>query len=72
MSPSTGPREAIMPNTPMREEFDRCTNKLNFSLACKLFSFKNDELSDQEKCKKNSNESKEKILDDEFIFRLEL
>ena len=67
-------KEAIMPNTPMREEFDRCTKKLNFSLACKLFSFKTeeDELFEQEINKKNSSENKDKILYDEFIFRLEL
>ena len=67
-------REAIMPNTPMREEFDRCTKKLNFSLACKLFSFKNeeDELFEEEVCKKNAKNHEKKIPYDELIFRLEL
>eukprot|EP00091_Calanus_sinicus_P007191 TRINITY_DN18117_c0_g1_i1.p1 TRINITY_DN18117_c0_g1~~TRINITY_DN18117_c0_g1_i1.p1 ORF type:complete len:105 (-),score=39.17 TRINITY_DN18117_c0_g1_i1:69-383(-) len=37
-------REAIMPNTPMREEFDRCTKKLTIPLACKLFSFNNEKM----------------------------
>ena len=31
-------REASRPPTPMREQFDRCTNQLPFSLASKLFS----------------------------------
>ena len=31
-------REASRPSTPMREEFDRCTKQLPFSLASKLFS----------------------------------
>ena len=58
----------------MREEFDRCTKKLNFSLACKLFSFINeeDELFEEEICKKNANYDKKKIPYDELIFRLEL
>ena len=30
-------REASRPSTPMREEFDRCTKQLPFSLASKLF-----------------------------------
>ena len=68
-------REAIIPNTPMREEFDRCTKKLKFSLACKLFSFnyEEDELFEEDIiCKKNANNDKKKIRYDEFIFRLEL
>merc|ERR1711892_92917 len=31
-------REASRPATPMREEFDRCSKQLPFSLASKLFS----------------------------------
>ena len=36
-------KEAIRPNTPMREQFDRCSKIIRFSLACKLFSFEPEE-----------------------------
>ena len=67
-------REAIKPNTPMREEFDRCTRQLTFSLACKLFCFENeeDEILEDSLNRKDRNDSKKKMLHDEMMFRLEL
>ena len=67
-------REAIKPNTPMREEFDRCTRQLTFSLACKLFCFDNeeDEILEDSLNRTDKNDIKEKMLQDEMMFRLEL
>ena len=69
-------REAIMPGTPMKEEFDRCTKKLTFSLACKLFSFKMEEDTEvDENVRENSgcdHKENKKSFCDEMIFRLEL
>ena len=36
-------KEASHPNTPMREQFDRCGKIIKFNLACKLFSFQPEE-----------------------------
>ena len=63
-------REAIQPNTPMREEFDRCTKQLTFALACKLFSF-NDEEDDPFEDNSAFDVNK-KVLCSELMFRLEI
>ena len=67
-------REAIKPNTPMREEFDRCTRQLTFSLACKLFCFENeeDEILEDFLNMTDKNDRNKKMLNDEMMFRLEL
>ena len=68
-------REAMQPNTPMREEFDRCTKRLTFSLACKLFSFKNeneDAFEDKLCRNKGVDDTNKRVLCDELMFRLEL
>ena len=67
-------REAIKPNTPMREEFDRCTRQLTFTLACKLFCCENEEDEQLEDSLNRTvkNNSKKKMLQDEMMFRLEL
>ena len=67
-------REAIMPSTPMKEEFDRCTKQLTFSLACKLFSFKmeEDDVVNENVRENNGDPQEEKKgFCDDLIFRLE-
>ena len=63
-------REAAKPPTPMREEFDRCSKQLRFSLASKLFSVpslanqkEDEEHLEDTACGKNVNE---------MIFKMEL
>eukprot|EP00092_Neocalanus_flemingeri_P059469 GFUD01071087.1.p2 GENE.GFUD01071087.1~~GFUD01071087.1.p2 ORF type:complete len:147 (-),score=43.64 GFUD01071087.1:57-497(-) len=55
-------REASRPSTPMREEFDRCTKQLPFSLASKLFSVTSlsDRMEEEEEFSRGIGEMAEK------------
>ena len=73
--------EAEKPNTPMREEFDRCIRQLPFSLASKLFSVPS--LSEEEEDRQWEEDvadrrgsidstKKKKISNNELVFKMEI